>query len=153
MKSIEFEVWIDAPARRVFELLSSAEAISTWWDQQTPKETDDGLVLEHCPGPEHGTVRFLVLECSPHHLVHWRCISTHPPNVPGSEWTGTEMLFQIGARDSSIVATESWSRNIPVQTVVRFVHSGWPSKSKYFAFCSYAWSDVLRSLSKKATEG
>lgn len=150
MSSIKLEIWIDASPHRVYELLSSAEAIGTWWDKQTSRDTPEGIVLEHSPGPEHGTVSFLVLKSEPAQLVKWRCISTHPENVPASEWTGTEITFNIGGRDSSGVAADKWASGIPVQTVIQFEHSGWPTESKYFAFCSYAWANVLGMLVSKA---
>lgn len=150
MISISHEVWIDAPPERVFGLLGSAEGISTWWDEQTERETADGVVLEHTPGPEHGTVRFLVLETRPNELVRWKCVSTHPDNVPASEWTGTEISFAIGSRASSRVATEKWASEIPVQTVLKFEHSGWREDSKYLSFCNYAWADVLGKLARQA---
>ena len=61
MQSINLAAWVDAPPQRVWELLSSAESIGAWRDAQTRKETPQGVVLEHTAGPEHGTVRFLVL--------------------------------------------------------------------------------------------
>ncbi|WP_029913263.1 hypothetical protein [Pelobacter seleniigenes] len=150
MSSIKHEVWIDAPQEKVYKLLSSAEAISTWWDKQTIKETSEGTVLEHSPGPEHGVVKFLVLANEPSTLVKWRCISKHPNNTPASEWTGTEIIFRIGGRDSSEVAMDKWASNVPIQTVIKFEHCGWPASSKYFAFCCKAWADVLSSLSQQA---
>ena len=152
MASIRHEVWIDAPPERVFELLSSAEGISTWWDQQTRKETTEGVVLEHSPGPEHGVVRFLVLESEAPGLVRWRCISSHPDNVPASEWTDTEIAFYLGDRSSSQVAMDKWAIQIPIQTVLRLEHSGWDENAKYLPFCNYAWAEVLTKLSRKAVE-
>lgn len=151
MASIEHEVWIDAPPERVYELLSSAASISTWWDEQTERETPDGVIFEHSPGPEHGVVQFLVLESTPH-LIRWRCISSHPDNVPASEWTGTEIAFHIGDRASSEVASEKWAANLPAQTVLRLNHSGWREGARYLAFCSFAWAAVLMNLSKKAED-
>ena len=152
MASIRQEVWIDAPVERVFGLLSSPEQISTWWDEQTAVDTPKGLVLEHSPGPEHGVVRFLVLETRPHELVRWRCISTHPESVPASEWTGTEIAFCLGDRSSSQVATEKWALPIAVQTVLRLEHTGWKEEAKYLPFCNFAWAAVMTSLSQKAVE-
>lgn len=152
MSTIRHEVWIDAPQKAVCALLASAEAISTWWDEQTRKETAEGIVLEHSPGPDHGVVRFLVLENIPNRRVKWRCVSENPANTPASEWAGTEMLFEIGGRETSEVAFDDWAKEAPAQTVVKFQHSGWPSPSKYFAFCNKAWADVLNSLKDKAME-
>ena len=149
MASIEQEVWIDAPPERVFDLLRSAAGISTWWDKQTKKDTPDGVVFEHSPGPEHGVVQFLVLESSAN-LIRWKCISSHAENVPASEWTGTEITFHIGNRSSSSVATETWAANLPVQTVLRLNHSGWREGARYLPFCNFAWAGVLTNLAKKA---
>ena len=151
MAYIKHEVWIDAPPQRVFELLSSAEAIGTWWDKQTQRDTAEGVVLEHSPGPEHGTVGFLVLESAPD-LVKWRCVSKHPPNVPASEWTNTEISFHIGDRSSSPAAGEKWASRFPVQTVLRLEHTGWKDDARYLPFCNFAWAAVLTNLSRKATE-
>ena len=152
MASIRHEIWLDAPTERVFELLSSAAGISTWWDKQTEKQTPEGVVFEHNPGPEHGVVRFLVLESEPHKVVRWKCISTHPENTPAFEWTGTEIAFHLGDRGSSPAAMQKWAAEIPIQTVLRFEHSGWNENAKYLPFCNHAWGNVLASLSKKATE-
>ncbi len=149
MENIEHEIWIDAAPSRVFELLDSAEAISTWWDQQTRRETPDGVVYEHSPGPEHGVVQFLVLESEPH-LIRWKCISKHPANVPASEWSGTDITFSIGARTSSSIAGEKWAADFPVQTVLKLEHAGWRQGARYRAFCNFAWAAVLTNLSNKA---
>ena len=57
MATIRHHVLLDAPVAIVYHALSTAEGISTWWDRQTPTQTDRGLVLEHNPGPEHGVVQ------------------------------------------------------------------------------------------------
>lgn len=152
MESIKHELWIDAEPERVYELLSSAEGISKWWDKQTEKHTPEGIVFEHCPGPDHGTVQFLILESRANSLVRWRCISEHPQNTPASEWTNTEMSFRLGRREISEVATERWASAIPVKTVLQFKHSGWKDGAKHLPFCSFAWAEVLSNLSKVAAE-
>lgn len=150
MASIRHEVWIDAPPKRVFDLLSSADNISTWWDEQTEKETPEGVVLEHSPGPEHGVVRFLVLETDAPRRVKWKCISSHPDDVPASEWTGTEITFHLSDRAGSAVAVEKWAAQIPVQTVLRLEHTGWNDDARYLPFCNYAWAGVLTELAARA---
>lgn len=153
MASIQHELWIDAPIEKVASLLDSAAGISQWWDEQTERETPDGRVLEHTPGsgPEHGTVRFLVLANGPGE-IRWRCISTHPSDSPASAWTGTEVSFVIGSRASSKVATQRWASGAAVQTVVRFEHSKWDPGSQYLPFCSFAWASVLGNLRDKAEQ-
>jgi hypothetical protein len=85
----------------VFEALSSAESIGKWWDKQTATQTDVGLVLEHKPGPEHGTVKLRVVEMIPNRRVEWECISTHPQSSPASVWTGTHFIFELEKREGN----------------------------------------------------
>ena len=65
MTTIRHQVLIDAPVAKVYQALSTAEELSTWWDKQTPTQTDHGLVLEHNPGPEDGVVQLRVIELVP----------------------------------------------------------------------------------------
>ncbi|TDR20467.1 hypothetical protein [Marinicella litoralis] len=152
MGKIEHEVWIDAAPERIYELLRSAEGISTWWDQQTKVDTSEGVVFEHSPGPEHGVVQFLVLESQPA-LIRWKCISKHPPDVPASEWTGTEIQFHIGSRSTSVPATQKWAAEFPIQTVLKLKHLGWQEGAKFLPFCNFAWAAVLTNLTKRAVGG
>ena len=39
MATIRHHVLIDAPVAKVYQALSTAEGISTWWDKQTPTQT------------------------------------------------------------------------------------------------------------------
>jgi uncharacterized protein YndB with AHSA1/START domain len=153
MATIRHEVWIDAPVERVYALLASADQMSSWWDRQTEVHTSEGIVWEHSPGPEHGTVRMLVEQRVPNKLFRWKCISRHSGNTPASAWHGTTMTFALGDRSSSAAASESWARDIPLQTVVSFAHEGWDESSRYFGFCSTAWAQVLQQLAAKATAG
>ena len=82
MATIRHQAVIDAPVAKVYEAIATAEKIGTWWDKQTPTQTDRGLVLEHNPGPEHGVVKLRVVEQVPNKRVEWECISTHPKRAP-----------------------------------------------------------------------
>src|SRR6185312_10627038 len=95
MATIYHQLPIDAPVAKVYEAISTAAGISTWWDKQTPVQTERGLVLEHDPGPEHGVVQLKVLELVPNKRVEWECISTHPKSSPASAWTGTQFTFEL----------------------------------------------------------
>src|SRR5437773_7747424 len=95
MATIHQELSINAPVAKVYEALSLADQIGTWWDKQTPRQTDRGLVLEHNPGPEHGVVKLRVVGLVPNKGVEWECISTHPGSSPASAWTGTHFIFEI----------------------------------------------------------
>lgn len=152
MAAIRHELWIDAPPERVYALLGSAEGVSCWWDHQAERETAEGTVWEHTPGPAHGTVRMLVVARQPNALLQWKCISTHDARTPASEWTGTTIRFSLGSRQSSAAAGADWARQIPVQTVLSFAHEGWPEDAKFLAFCTTAWAGVLQKLADCAVK-
>ncbi len=71
MATLYHQVQINAPAATVYEALSSAEGTSKWWDKQTATETDNGLILEHNPGPEHGVMKLKVLQMVRNKRIEW----------------------------------------------------------------------------------
>jgi hypothetical protein len=107
--------------------------ISTWWDKQTVTRTDQGIVLEHNPGPEHGVVKMKVVDLTQDKRVEWECINTHPPNSPASAWTGTHVIFEITRRSVPPCACEKAD-----MAILSFRHSGWDENSGYFGFCNFA---------------
>ena len=54
MATIYHQLSINAPAAKVYEAISTADGIGTWWDKQTVTQTDRGVVLEQ---PGAGTRR------------------------------------------------------------------------------------------------
>lgn len=134
MATIQHQIEINAPISKVYEALSSAESVGTWWDEQTPVQTDQGLVLEHNPGPEHGIVRLRVVEMVPDKRVEWECISTHPQSSPASVWTGTHFIFELTERDGI--------------TILDFSQTHYPEQSEFFDFNKSAWGEVLQNLKK-----
>jgi uncharacterized protein YndB with AHSA1/START domain len=134
MKTIEHHLVIDAPASRVYEAIATADGISTWWDKQTPKQTDRGLVLEHDPGPEHGIVQLLVVDRVPNTRIEWECISMHPASSPASAWTGTRFIFELSARDGG--------------TALTFRQTGYDEKSAFLNANTDAWAKVLENLKR-----
>ena len=141
MATIWHEVWINASAERVYLALSNAEGVSSWWDEQTAVQTDDGLVLESNPGPAHGVLRLRVLDLSEDKRVEWECISTHPNSSPASAWTGTRLIFGIERR-----SVPPWASNKTQMTILTFQHTGWDEKSEYLGFCNFRWGVALHQL-------
>lgn len=133
MATIYHQVEIKAPVGRVYEALSSAEGIGTWWDRQTPNPTDRDLVLEHHPGPEHGVVRLRVAELIPNKRVEWECISTHPETSPASAWSGTHFIFELTGRGGPA-------------TTLDFRQTGYPDGSAFLGSNNFAWGQVLQNL-------
>jgi uncharacterized protein YndB with AHSA1/START domain len=152
MATINHQLWINAPVAKVYEAVSSAEGVGSWWDKQTAVQTEAGLILEHNPGPEHGVVQMKVLEMTPNKRVEWECISTHPRTSPAFGWTGTHIIFAIRERNNFPPALAAWAKAIPAEAVLDFRHSGWDEKNDYFGFCSFAWAEALLNLKKVCEE-
>lgn len=144
MATLHHQVWIKAPARRVYDALATAEGLR-WWAPHTSTQTDDGLVLAHSPGPAHGDVQMKVIESLPAERITWEIISTHPERSPASAWTGTRMRFEISEQPSP----GHWmgmDNEGETMTVVDFYHGGWDEQSEFIGFCNYAWGVVLDML-------
>jgi uncharacterized protein YndB with AHSA1/START domain len=140
MTTIHHRIPIDAPVENVYEVISTAEGIGTWWDKQIPVKTDLGLVLVHNPGPEHGAVKMRVVERVLNTRVEWECISEHPKSSPASAWTGTRFMFDLIEADGS-----------PEQgrdTILDFRQTGYDEKSEFFESNRAAWGEVLGNLKR-----
>jgi uncharacterized protein YndB with AHSA1/START domain len=157
MGSIHHQVSINAPAAKVYEAISAADEIGTWWDKQTATHTDRGLVLEHNPGPEHGVVKLRVVELVPDRRVEWECISTHPKSSPASAWTGTHFMFEI-AEGGHGAASSGLDRDQERTTTLDFRQVGYDEESEFFEANNVAWRQVLQNLkqvleSRRAYQG
>lgn len=145
MATLYHQVWIDAPAAKVYEALATAEGLGGWWAPHTSTETKDGLVLAHSPGEAHGDVRMKVLDRKPDRRVEWEIISTHPERSPASAWTGTHIIFEIAEKPSP----GHWmgmDNEGQTMTVVNFRHEGWDDDSAFLGFCNCAWGVTLDML-------
>jgi len=139
MTTIHHQLLINGPVSRVYEYLARADEISKWWDKQTPKETERGLVLEHYPGPEHGVVQLRVVELVPNTRVEWECISTHAASSPASAWTGTHFIFDLADRGH--------------MTAVDFRQTNYDERSAFFENNKNAWWQVLQNLKRVVEAG
>jgi uncharacterized protein YndB with AHSA1/START domain len=137
MATIHLQVLVEAPRASVYRAIATADGISTWWDKQTPRQTREGIVLEHNPGADHGVVMLRVVELVPDERIEWECISTHPESSPASAWTGTQFIFDLSVRDNA--------------TAVDFRQIGYNERSPFFTTNREAWRTVLENL-KRAVE-
>jgi uncharacterized protein YndB with AHSA1/START domain len=134
MATLYHQVWITAPAGKVYEAVSTENGVGSWWDRPRMVASGDGLVLEFRPGAEHGVLRMKVLAMVQDRRVEWQCISTHPKSSPASAWTGTHVRFEISEREGV--------------SILDFRHSGWDETSAYFGFCNYQWGVALQALQR-----
>jgi uncharacterized protein YndB with AHSA1/START domain len=145
MATLYHQVWINAPVAKVYEAISTAAGLSSWWGPHTSTQTDTGLVLAHSPGEQHGDVKMKVLDLVQDKHVEWEIISTHPKRSPASAWTGTRIIFELAERENP----GHWmgmNNGERILTVLDFRHSGWDENSEYFGFCNFAWGETLLML-------
>jgi uncharacterized protein YndB with AHSA1/START domain len=145
MATIHHQVAINAPVAKVYEAIATPVGIGTWWDKQTPIQTDRGLVLEHNPGPAHGVVKLRVVELVPDRRIEWECISTHPKSSPASAWTGTHFIFELAER-GDIAASSGSGRNQDCTTILDFRQTGYDEGSGFFGLNTFAWEQILQNL-------
>lgn len=147
MATLYHQVWIDAPASKVYQALATAEGLGKWWAPHTSTETPGGTILAHDPGERHGEVRFKVIGNLPNQRVEWEVISTHPSQSPASSWTGTRILFEL-SEETSPGGWLGMEDDGKVLTKLEFRHSGWDENSPFLGFCNYAWGETLGMLKK-----
>jgi len=145
MATVHHQLWIQAPAAKVYAAIATAEGLSRWWGPHDSTETEAGLVVSHDPGPQHGRVRLRVLDRRPDRRVEWECISTHPHSSPASAWTGTHFIWEISER-SNVVDQSGFGRDGDRITVLDFRQTGYDERSEFFGRNNFAWAGVLGNL-------
>ena len=146
MPDIRHEVVIFAPARTVYEALTSQSGLSAWWTAEAKAEpVRDTIARFGFGGGYFKEMRIRDLE--PEKRVQWTCIRG------AEEWVGTTLSFELlaGPTIAVLKAHPEVSDQIhqgsgDVATLVTFHHDGWKACTPMFAECNYTWGRFLRSL-------
>jgi uncharacterized protein YndB with AHSA1/START domain len=110
----------------VFDALTSADAITTWWAPTTGSGVAGGEITQMFDGQE---VRIRVDETDQPARVCWTVLVSEP--LP--DWAGTTITFDIApAADGG--------------TVLHFTHHGLTPQLECFSACSAGWMQYLASL-------
>ncbi len=130
MPGIRHSIQIDAPADRVFSLISSGAGFTKWWaedvtEDASTKSTELGFFK--CST----TYRLKPISINAPREADWLCES-------GKEWANTKIIFKL---------TENAGK-----TTLQFTHAGWQSESDYFVSCNTTWGGLMFRI-KAATEG
>jgi uncharacterized protein YndB with AHSA1/START domain len=130
MPDIRHSIQIDAPADRVFALVSTAAGLTKWWAADVTEDASSKSV-------ELGFFkRSTIYRLKPVSIVapreaDWLCDS-------GKEWAGTRIVFKL---------TENAGK-----TTLQFTHAGWQSETDYFTSCNTTWGGLMFRI-KAAAEG
>ena len=128
MPDILHRISIDAPPRRVHDLIASTDGVARWW-------TGRPLTGEHVVGASFGVyfgdaerpaAVLRVLADTPHEVV-WRV--TDGPD----SWIDTRITFALRPGGHG-------------GTTLLFTHAGWAEASEFMSGCSTNWGAYLASL-------
>jgi uncharacterized protein YndB with AHSA1/START domain len=130
------EIQITAPARRVFQSLSTAEGLGKWWSYNTSGPNwDDGEVVLKWPKNGH-EARVRLSEMKAPTFVEWSVIEHRPMK----EWNGTAIRFSLEEAGSG-------------ETKVILQHLGLTAECECYEACSNAWGYLVRQLKKLLEQG
>jgi uncharacterized protein YndB with AHSA1/START domain len=110
----------------VFDALTSADAITTWWVPATGSGAAGGEITLEFGGQE---VRIRVDEADRPARVCWTVLVSEP--LP--DWAGTAITFDIAPAGEG-------------STVLHFTHHGLTPQLECFSMCRAGWTQYLASL-------
>ena len=122
-----------APARKLFEQLSTEKGIRHWWTHHCEMEERVGgqATFRFPKAGFYAVVRIARLEQD--RCVEWMCIDSKHPEKTGfsnlKDWVGTTLRFEIAAVDQG-------------QSLLTFTHAGL-APLECFGVCSNSWSFYL----------
>jgi hypothetical protein len=125
---------VNESPREVFDAINNPRG---WWSEEIKGDTDklNAEFKYHYRDAHRAT--FQITEFSPGKKVVWHVLDNYFNFVQdGTEWTGTDVVFEITKKDS--------------ETEVRFTHVGLVPAYECYNVCSNAWGGYiggnLRSL-------
>ncbi len=132
MPDIRFHFPIAAPARRVFDAVSTASGLDAWWTKSSSGVAKKDAEFELGFGAGFDW-RARVVKC----VVprEFTLELTHADE----DWLGTRIRFQLEEEGGA--------------TTVRFHHSGWPEANEHYRISSYCWAMYLRLLKRHVEHG
>jgi uncharacterized protein YndB with AHSA1/START domain len=140
MKKQDFTttISVDASPEEAFRAINHVRG---WWSGDIDGVTDrPGGEFTYRYKDVHRT-RQRIIEMIPARRVVWRVVDSHLDFVNDKrEWNGTEIVFDIAAKDG--------------KTEVRFTHVGLVPQSECYGSCSNAWGTLINhNLRRLITTG
>jgi len=133
MADIRHRVTINAPARAVYDAISTPEGVATWWTREARGSSTECGEIEFWFGGEKPAAVMQLVELTPARRVVWRC--TDGP----AEWLGTTQTFDV--------------REAEGESVVMFTHADWVAPVEFMHHCSTRWGYFLLSLKHQLEQG
>lgn len=132
MYNIYHDVIIQAPAKQIFDAVSTAEGLANWWTLKSDGQAQIGAAYQFYFAPEYDWRAKVTALISPrfieYTLVH-----------ADADWTGTVLGFMINSEEDSCTLS--------------FSHEGWATNNAHFRRTSYCWAQYLRCLKDFIEQG
>jgi predicted enzyme related to lactoylglutathione lyase/uncharacterized protein YndB with AHSA1/START domain len=125
MADILHKIEIAQSTARVYEALTTAAGLASWWTREVRTDGRVGTVSEFTFS-SFATMRLEITALEPGKRVEWR-------PVDQGDWLGTTVSFALTADG-------------PQKTTLRFGHRGWKDASDHFAHVNTRWAFYLESL-------
>jgi uncharacterized protein YndB with AHSA1/START domain len=140
MHEIVHELTIAAPAKNIFDAITTPEGLAGWWstDAEATPELDSITKLRLATGAQV-VLRVDLLEAP--ELVHWECVEGP------EEWVGTTIALRIEALDRDDDGQPDGVCRL------RFWHGGWPYADGMMPRSSFEWAMRLDSLRRYLETG
>ena len=134
MPEILHEITVDAPARKVFDALTTEPGLKSWWTVNS--ESDPRPCGKATFGFYGGAVTFHLkfAEFEPGKRLKWNV-----EDAPGG-WNGTDVSLDLSPGDEE-------------GTKLRFRHGGWKTTEGEFAMVNTTWGHLMYSLKTYAESG
>ncbi len=125
------KITVHAPQQDVFEAITTAEGLKSWYAKDLKGEPGDkGKFTLSFPKHE-GPFEWKVAEFKPSSLVRWQCESG-----PGQS-KGTSATFRLSSKGAD-------------STVVELQHEGFEETDEKLSTCNTLWGDLLSHLKRYA---
>jgi len=132
MADIYHDLPIKAPPHRVFEAVSTARGLDSWWTKRSAGQPREGAEFELWFGPRYDWRARVTRLVSPTD-IEWQMTQADP------DWLGTRVGFHLAGRADA--------------TQVRFYHTGWPTPNEHWRISCYCWAMYLRILRRHLEHG
>ena len=132
MADIRHFVNIKAPAKKIYEAVSTKNGLKSWWTDKVTGGEKEGETIQFHFGPDYHK-DMAIKKIVPGKRVEWACTVGHP------EWVGTKLSFDIEDKGD--------------KSILRFAHDGWREETDLYGQCSYDWAGFIRSLKNMAESG
>jgi len=147
MAKVYHKFTIEAPASKVFELLSTLPGLQSWWMKDSRGSPELNGELEFGK-KEMFYNKMKVTKSEDNKHIEWEILESIGPTEDSKIWNGTKVSFELEEKQLARLDGKT-------ATVVLFKHDDWPQGSedtKFFAEVNWHWAFFTQGL-KNVAEG